>query len=118
MSANGCSSMSDMPWRSLRAFSRTMLKRSANLDVIGLEQVPAARPGILAARHYHNQIDGEALLATLPRPTHLMVALDWATSAPVKSGLAAACRAARWPAVIRPDSPHPIEPVEQRRVLR
>jgi len=110
--------MSDMPWRSLRAFSRTMLKRSAELQVEGLENVPPSGPVILAARHFHHQIDGEALLATLPRPTHLMVALDWATNAAGKAGLTAACRAARWPAVIRPDSPHGIDPAAQRRALR
>jgi 1-acyl-sn-glycerol-3-phosphate acyltransferase len=95
-----------------------MLKRTADLCVEGLENVPASGPVILAARHYHHQIDGEALLATLPRPTHLMVALDWAGKGAGQAGLAAACRAARWPAVIRADSPFAVDANEQRRALR
>ena len=102
----------------MRAFSRTMLKRSADLTVDGLDNVPASGPVILAARHYHHQIDGEALLATLPRPTHLMVALDWVEDGLGRSGMAAACRAARWPAVIRSGATSGADGAARRRALR
>lgn len=109
--------MSDMPWRTLRALSRASLSRTVDLNVEGLAHVPASGPVILAARHFHHLIDGEVLMATLPRPAHLMVALDWATKQPGRTVLAAACRSARWPAVIRPDSPFQFDQAERRRAL-
>lgn len=99
--------MYEMPWRFLRAFSRRSLAKKADVRVEGLEFVPRDGPVILAARHVHHQMDGEVLLATIPRPIHLMVAIDWATNPVARTILARACDWARWPTVIRRDSPFP-----------
>ena len=65
----------DMPWRSLRAMSRAML-RKVDLRVEGVEHIPASGPAILVARHYHHLYDGAAALATAPRSLHPLVAMD------------------------------------------
>lgn len=108
--------MSDMPWRFLRGFSRRSLAKKADVTVVGLDHVPERGPVILAARHVHHQIDGEALLATLPRPTHFLVATDWATGGIAKSVLTFACRQARWPTVIRGKSPFSTDQQDRNRL--
>jgi putative membrane protein len=45
-----------------------------------------------------------ALLATIPRPLHLVVALDWAPNGLVRSAIELGCRLLAWPAVIRTDA--------------
>lgn len=96
--------MPDMPWRFLRVWSRRSLARGADLHVAGIEHLPADGPALLVVRHVHHQRDGEALLAAIERPVHLVVAIDWPTNRATRSALAAACRWARWPTVIRPES--------------
>jgi 1-acyl-sn-glycerol-3-phosphate acyltransferase len=108
----------DLTWRWLRAFSRVVVKGRTRLRVEGLERVPTHGPVIIAARHFHHQLDGLTLLATIPRPTHILVALDWVRFRPVRSALRFACRLASWPTVMRPDSPFPLDPRETRRAIR
>ena len=108
----------DLSWRSLRAFSQVVVKGRTRLRVEGLERVPSSGAVILAARHFHHQLDGLALLAIMPRPTHILVALDWVRFRPVRSFLRVACRAASWPTVMRPDSPFPLDQRETRRAIR
>jgi len=45
----------------------------------GLEHLPEG-PVVIAARHYHNLYDGVALVRCIPRPVHILVALDWVGS--------------------------------------
>ena len=99
--------MADMPWRTLRAISRQGLRRRVALEVEGLDHLPRRGPVLLAARHFHHLWDGAALLATIPRPAHVIVGLDWIESAPVRATLPRLCRAAGWPVVYRPNAPHP-----------
>ena len=108
----------DLTWRSVRAFSRVVVKGRTRLRVEGLERVPTNGPVILAARHFDHQLDGLTLLATIPRPTYMLVALDWVRFRPVRSFLRIACRAASWPTVLRPDSPFPLDQRETRRAIR
>jgi putative membrane protein len=105
-----------MSWKFLRGFSQRSIAKKADLTVLGLENVPSRGPVILAVRHVHHQIDGEALLATLPRPIHPMVATDWATGGFGKRLLTFACRQARWPTVIRGNSPFSTDQGERGRL--
>ncbi len=93
-----------MPWRSLRLFSRASL-RGVALTVNGQEHVPTSGPAIIVARHYHHLYDGAALLTTIERPLHPLVAIDWAQGGAMAAMLPRLCAAARWPTVYRSD-PH------------
>jgi putative membrane protein len=110
--------MSDMPWRSLRAASKLVVKRQVDLQVEGLEQIPASGPAIVAARHFHHLYDGAILLAVVPRPVHILVALDWVQNGAARVGMDKACRAASWPVVMRRDGQHEVEPGVVARTLR
>lgn len=94
-----------MPWQSLRTIAKGGLRRRTELTVEGLDCVPERGPVLLAARHFHHLWDGAALIATLPRPAHIIVGLDWIESAPLRATLPRLCRAAGWPVVYRPNSP-------------
>lgn len=91
----------DMPWRFLRAASTRLRRRNVDLTVEGLDRVPRRGPVIVAARHVHHLYDGAALLESIDRPAHILVALDWMPAGIKRELLARLCRAARWPAVIR-----------------
>lgn len=112
------SQLQELTWHSLRVFSRVAVKGRTRLRVEGLEHVPAHGPVILAARHFHHQLDGLALLATVPRPTYILVAVDWIRFRPCRAVTRFACRLASWPAVMRPDSPFTLDQRETRRVIR
>jgi putative membrane protein len=92
--------MPDMPWRSMKAYSRIALRR-IELTVEGMEHIPASGPAIIAARHVHHYYDGLVLLHAIQRPIHFVVALDWVSSAAGKQAMARACHAAGWPVVDR-----------------
>jgi putative membrane protein len=59
---------------------------------------------MLAARHYHHLLDGAVLTARVPRPVHILVALDWAENRRQRRWMERACAAARWPVILRPES--------------
>jgi putative membrane protein len=82
-------------WWSLR----TMTQR---VRVEGLENVPRTGPVLLAARHYHHLLDGAVLVRHVPRPVHVVVALDWAKDAAQRRWMERACAWARWPVILRP----------------
>lgn len=93
----------DMTWRSMRAAGKLLVGRRLDLTVDGLENLPPAGPVIIAARHFHHLYDGCALLATVPRPLSILVALDWVKRPAGKRAMTALCRAADWPIVQRRD---------------
>lgn len=93
--------LQDMPWRSLRATAKGIARSKLDLTVEGTGNIPASGPGVIAGRHYHHLHDGVIVLATVPRPVHALAAVDWIQSDAGKTGMGAACRAARWPTVIR-----------------
>lgn len=88
--------------RGLRAYARWWLPQHADVSLLGLEHLPQSGPVLLVARHYHHAIDGAVLLAQLPRPVHIVVALDWVRSAAERRRMERACRWAGWPVILRP----------------
>lgn len=87
----------------MRAASTVLVRRHLDLTVDGLDNLPSAGPVIIAARHFHHLYDGCALLATVPRPLSILVALDWVKQPMGKRAMTALCHAAQWPIVERSD---------------
>ena len=85
-----------------RLAARALVTRALDLRVDGLEHVPRHGPAILAARHYHHLYDAAAILASLPREVHVLVAVDWLAGGPGLVLLRWLAAAARWPIVWRP----------------
>lgn len=85
----------------IRVWCRHVVRREMRLRLEGLQHVPARGPVLLVCRHFHHYFDGCALLATLPRFVHILVALDWVDRRPLRTLMEAACRLARWPVVLR-----------------
>ncbi len=110
--------MSDMPWRSLRAASKLVVRHRLDLQVEGIDLLPPSGPAIVAARHFHHLYDGCALLATIPRPLHILVALDWVQSRPGRLVMERTCRAAAWPVVFRRDAAATVDEADAVRALR
>jgi 1-acyl-sn-glycerol-3-phosphate acyltransferase len=84
-----------------RLVAQYLVRRGLDLQVSGLEHVPVRGPAILVARHYHHLYDATAILASVPREIHILIALDWLggeTRLGLMRWLAAA---ARWPGVWR-----------------
>jgi len=79
--------------------------RRLDVTVQGRANLPETGPVLIVARHFHHLYDGAILLSALPRPAHLVVALDWARGRWVRRGMEWACAAARWPVVLRADGP-------------
>lgn len=94
--------MPAMAWRSLRLVCRRAIDRNVDVRVEGLEHVPAEGPVVIAARHFHHLYDGCAIGLALPRHVHVLVAMDWLTRPASRALMARACRAARFPVVLRP----------------
>lgn len=84
-------------------FAQRTIARSVELRVEGAEWLPPSGPLLIAARHYHNLLDGLILLRHARRPVRLLVTLDWARTPFQRRGMELACRLARWPAVLRTD---------------
>ena len=72
------------------------------LQVDGVDGVPRAGPVLLVARHYHHLLDGAVLIRAVPRPVHVVVALDWAANAVQRRVMETACAWAHWPVIVRP----------------
>lgn len=85
----------------IRSVCRLIVSRRVRVHVEGIEHLPVRGPVVIAARHVHHFYDGAVLLAVSPRPLLLLVALDWAPNAVIRRLMEQACRAARWPVVLR-----------------
>jgi len=83
--------------------ARLVAGRRLSVEVEGEEYLPASGPVLLACRHFHHLYDGCALIATTRRPVHILVALDWVKSQPLRQIMEAACRSVRWPVILRDD---------------
>jgi hypothetical protein len=57
---------------------------------------------MMVARHFHHLLDGAVLVRYLPRPVHIVVGLDWTSSARERAWMERACKAAQYPIVLRP----------------
>jgi 1-acyl-sn-glycerol-3-phosphate acyltransferase len=110
--------MPDVAWRFLRTGSGLLARRRLDLTVEGAGNLPRRGPMIVAARHFHHLYDGVALMATVPRPLHILVGLDWVRNPAGKAAMTALCRAAGWPVVLRRDGPGAVDDRDARRALR
>lgn len=110
----------------IHTFCLVASRRNLQLEVEGLEHIPASGPVLIAARHYHHLYDGCALITAIPRRVHILVALDWVRNLWSRRIMEWACHAARWPFVLRGDPGNqPLEsgqsafrPAEAKRYLR
>lgn len=91
-----------MAWRSLRVMCRRAIARDVDVAVEGADNVPATGPVLIAARHYHHLYDGCAIGLAIGRHMHILVATDWLERAGARAAMTRLCRAARFPAVLRP----------------
>jgi len=66
-----------------------------------MSNIPCTGPVLVACRHVHHLDDGVSLLAVVPRPLHIVVALDWATNPAVHAFMRFICAVAHWPSILR-----------------
>lgn len=88
----------------MRLIARGLAAGRVKTNTSGLENIPAAGPALIVARHYHHLYDGLALFAALQRPFHIVVTLDWARNQRAKYFMATLARIARWPVLLRADA--------------
>jgi uncharacterized membrane protein/1-acyl-sn-glycerol-3-phosphate acyltransferase len=85
----------------MRKVSWAMARRHVKMVVEGLEYVPSSGPTLILARHFHHLYDGCVLLRAVPRPLHILVALDWVQQSWLRRVMERACALASWPTVLR-----------------
>jgi uncharacterized membrane protein/1-acyl-sn-glycerol-3-phosphate acyltransferase len=85
----------------VRKGSWVMVRHKVKVEVEGLEYLPRSGPVLIAARHFHNLYDGCVLIRTVPRPLHLLVALDWVQKLWMRNVMEWACATVGWPTVLR-----------------
>lgn len=88
----------------MRLVARAVAAGRLRTVAAGADAIPAHGPVVIAARHYHHLYDGAALFAAMPRPFHVVVTLDWASSRTSRMIMEKLTQAARWPALLRPDA--------------
>jgi putative membrane protein len=99
---NGDGTVMDIvAWWAMRALCWAIVAPYLDLRVQGLHHLPRAGPLLIACRHYHHFDDGCILLAVVPRPLHLLVALDWVSGRARRRLLEWALGLVRWPVVLR-----------------
>ncbi len=86
----------------IHRFCESRLRYHALLSIEGLNNLPAEGPVLLVCRHAHYSYDGCSLIASVPRPVHLVVSLDWLPSRFLRNAGEAVCRAIGWSVVVRP----------------
>jgi putative membrane protein len=78
-----------------------LVDRALDVRVEGLEHIPADGPAVLVARHYHHLYDAAAILASVPREVHILIALDWLGTGIRLRLMRWLAAVARWPGVWR-----------------
>ncbi|WP_376794838.1 carotenoid biosynthesis protein [Thermogemmatispora sp.] len=78
-------------------------RRRLRIVVEGRDHLAARGPVIVAARHYHHLYDGCLFLRAVPRPVHILVALDWARTRWQRRLMELLCALAGWPVMLRPE---------------
>jgi putative membrane protein len=86
---------------SRRLAARWLVSQHLELHVSGMEHVPPRGAAILVARHYHHLYDAAAILASVSREVHVVVAVDWLGDGWRLAVMRRLASAARWPAVWR-----------------
>ena len=90
--------------KSMQLIARVLAAGRVRTVVTGIEYIPASGPALLVSRHYHHLYDGLAFFATLPRPFHILVALDWTPNVYERRAMEWLTGIARWPVVLRPEA--------------
>lgn len=93
--------MQRIAWPVIRGWCRWKVGRDLRLRIEGRRFVPRRGPALIVCNHYHHLYDGCALIAAIRRPVRIVVALDWAQDRRTRLVMEAACRAARWPTILR-----------------
>jgi len=88
-------------WPVIRGWCLWKANRDLRLRLEGGRFVPHRGPALIVCNHYHHLYDGCALIAAIRRPVRIVVALDWAQDRRTRLLMEAACRAARWPVILR-----------------
>src|SRR5690349_22285197 len=88
----------------MRALAAILRAGRLRTRASGMENVPALGPALIVARHYHHLYDGLVLFAALPRPFHIIVAIDWVKNRRVQWFMETINRIARWPMLLRADA--------------
>ncbi len=88
----------------LRAIAAYYATRDIDLQVGGMDALPASGAAVLAVRHYHHLYDGVALVRGLPRMPRIFVALDWARTPWQRFLMETLCRLAEWPVSLRSEN--------------
>ncbi len=78
-----------------------LARRDITFTVEGMEHLPQTGPVLIVARHFHHFYDGSVLLKTVPRPLHILVALDWVQKPALRRLMELACTWAQWPVLLR-----------------
>jgi len=91
--------------KAMRAIAAILRAGRLRTRASGMENVPALGPALIVARHYHHLYDGLVLFAALPRPFHIVVAIDWAKNRRMRWFMETINGIARWPTLIRADAP-------------
>ncbi|MBV9358912.1 MAG: carotenoid biosynthesis protein [Chloroflexi bacterium] len=84
-----------------RQAARLLIARAVDLHVVGAEQVPTRGAVVLVARHYHHLYDAAAILASMPRAVHIVIAVDWLGQGLPLQLMRWLADVARWPVVWR-----------------
>jgi uncharacterized membrane protein len=85
----------------MRKGSWAMTRHKVKIAVEGLEYIPRCGPVLIVARHFHHLYDGCVLLRVVPRPLHILVALEWIQKPWMRGVMERACALAGWPAMLR-----------------
>ncbi len=83
--------------------SQALLRHHATCSVEGVEHIPLTGPTLIVAHHYHHLLDGCALLNSVPRRLHILIAPDWIDKRWLRVLMEFACRLVEWPIVLRAD---------------
>ena len=94
-----------MTCRAIRTGAQAVAAARVEMSISGLENIPGDGPVLLLARHYHYLFDGVVLLVSIPRPSHIMVAVDWVKNSYARRLLTLAASMVRWPSVVRSNAP-------------
>jgi 1-acyl-sn-glycerol-3-phosphate acyltransferase len=112
----------DIQWWIMRAIGRSFVRTCLlQIRVEGLDHLPSSGPVIVAARHYHHFFDGCALITSVPRPLHLVVAVDWANRPGRRVAADLGFAAVRWPRILRSngiEGTRSVRPIVETRSLR
>jgi putative membrane protein len=90
--------------KAMRAIAAILAVGRVKTRATGMENIPAQGPALIVARHFHHLYDGLALFAAMPRPFHIVVAIDWVKNRRVRWFMETINRIARWPMLLRADA--------------